>query len=119
MHTQTSNNAVFTEQEVSMGIEHILAEPLVLSGVKKITRLNFIVVEFESVATHTCEVLMCQLLLLGSGVTSHPVLKNLGWVFADCRNAALRPASAWVQWRLQSRPPTIRVGLEKLCSSDS
>lgn len=48
VHTQTSNNAVLTEQEVSMGIKHILAEPLVLSCVKNITR--FIVVDFESVA---------------------------------------------------------------------
>jgi len=48
VHTQTSNNAVLTGQEVSMGIEHILAEPLVLSCVKKIT--IFIVVDFESVA---------------------------------------------------------------------
>lgn len=47
VHTQTSNNAVLPEQEVSMGIEHILAEPLVLSCVKKITRF---IVDLESAA---------------------------------------------------------------------
>lgn len=33
---------------------------------------------------------MCQLLLIGSGVTSHPVLKNLGWVFPDCSKCCLK-----------------------------